>query len=237
LKTRVIYTDTLGSEIANLISDTSSFTFMLYVLLSVLMSGYGKFQLETKLLRSFYSVDKSMAGHIIDRDESDIRSSLAEMLSHRKNYQYHFMVYFCTPFACCCLKKKCTKAIAQKRLHRDSVARLYRELDIVSFVRDQRLSSFAHKLTMSGHQRWFVSKFQKFNLTMEDDRAMEIIKRSEEKEALRTQPGHSLQSYASIAARTMNLNTHEATDRRIVFELTGHKLDKFGEFVVDDEDG
>ena len=88
---------------------------------------------------------------------------------------------------------------------------------------------------MSGHQRWFVSKFQKFNLTMEDDVAMDIITRAEEKEALRTQPGYSYESYGSIAARTMNLNTHEATDRRIVFELTGHKLDKNGEFIEDEE--
>ena len=89
---------------------------------------------------------------------------------------------------------------------------------------------------MSGHQRWFVSKFQKFNLTMEDDAAMDIIAKGEEKEALRTQPGYSYESYASIAARTMNLNTHEATDRRIVFELTGHKLDKNGEFIEKDEE-
>jgi hypothetical protein len=55
---------------------------------------------------------------------------------------------------------------------------------------------------------------------------MEIIKQSEEKEARRTQPGYSKESYASIAARAMNINTHESTDRRIVFELTGHKLNK-----------
>jgi len=59
---------------------------------------------------------------------------------------------------------------------------------------------------------------------------MEIIKQSEEKEARRTQPGYSKDSYASIAARAMNINTHESTDRRIVFELTGHKLNKDGEF-------
>ena len=34
----------------------------------------------------------------------------------------------------------------------------------------------------------------------------------------------------------MNLNTHEATDRRIVFELTGHKLDENGVFREEDED-
>ena len=72
---------------------------------------------------------------------------------------------------------------------------------------------------------------------MEDDAAMDIIRQAEEKEALRTLPGHSYQSYASIAARTMNLNTHEATDRRIIFELTGIKLDKNGEFIGDDEEG
>ena len=71
---------------------------------------------------------------------------------------------------------------------------------------------------------------------MEDDEAMEIIKRSEEKEALRTKPGHSFEAYASIAARSMNLNTHEATDRRIVFELTGHKLDVNGVFKEDEQE-
>ena len=65
---------------------------------------------------------------------------------------------------------------------------------------------------------------------------MEIIKKWEEKEALRTKPGYSQESYASIAARTMNLNTHEATDRRIVFELTGHKLDVNGHFIDDDDE-
>ena len=210
-------------------------SFICYVMISALMRGYGKFQLETELLRSFYSVDTGMAGHVIDVKENDARLSLAEMLSHRRDYQYNFMKYFFTTCACCCLKKKCKKALAKRRLHQDSVARLYNELDIVSFVRDQRLSSFAHKLTMSGHQRWFVSKFQKFNLSITDDAAMEKIKNSEQKEALRTRPGYSEQSYASIAARTMNLNTHEATDRRIVFELTGHKLDKDGVFVLDDD--
>ena len=92
--------------------------------------------METKLLRTFYSVDKSMAGHKLNKKESDVRLSLAEMLSHRKDYQYKFMAHFCTKFACCCLKKKCSKAIAKKRLHHESVERLMRELDIVSFVRD-----------------------------------------------------------------------------------------------------
>jgi hypothetical protein len=71
---------------------------------------------------------------------------------------------------------------------------------------------------------------------MEDDETMDTIKRSEEKEALRTRPGYSFNAYASIAARTNNLNTHESTDRRIVFELTGSKLDVNGVFAEEDED-
>jgi len=70
---------------------------------------------------------------------------------------------------------------------------------------------------------------------MEDDGTMDMIKRSEEKEALRTRPGYSFDAYASIAARTNNLNTHESTDRRIVFELTGHKLDVNGVFEEDED--
>jgi hypothetical protein len=81
-----------------------------------------------------------------------------------------------------------------------------------------------------------VSKFQKYNLAMEDDVIMDGIKHSEEKEAIRTRPGYSFNAYASIAARTNNLNTHESTDRRIVFELTGHKLDVNGVFIEEDDE-
>jgi hypothetical protein len=59
---------------------------------------------------------------------------------------------------------------------------------------------------------------------------MEQIKRAESKEILRTMPGYSYESYASIAARCDNINTHESTDRRLVFELTGHKLNLDGNF-------
>jgi len=65
---------------------------------------------------------------------------------------------------------------------------------------------------------------------------MRVITQSEEKEALRTRPGYSFEAYASMAARAMNLNTHEATDRRIVFELTGYKLSKEGVFVEEDDE-
>ena len=59
---------------------------------------------------------------------------------------------------------------------------------------------------------------------------MDKIKRAEQKEALRTMPGYSEEAYASIAARSDNINTHESTDRRLVFELTGHKLNLDGTF-------
>jgi hypothetical protein len=41
-----------------------------------------------------------------------------------------------------------------------------------------------------------------------------------------------MNSYASIASRAMNINTHESTDRRLVFELTGHKLNLDGRFDI-----
>jgi hypothetical protein len=110
-----------------------------------------------------------------------------------------------------------------------------RELDIVNYVRNQRLSCFAQKLTMNGHQRWFVNKFMKYNLASDDVETMEAISRTEEKEAARTRPGHSFEAYASIAHHANNLNTHEATDRRIVFELTGRKLTPYGVFAEDEK--
>jgi hypothetical protein len=75
----------------------------------------------------------------------------------------------------------------------------------------------------------------KYNLASDDVETMEAISRTEEKEAARTRPGHSFEAYASIAHHANNLNTHEATDRRIVFELTGRKLTPFGVFEEDNK--
>ena len=87
---------------------------------------------------------------------------------------------------------------------------------------------------MNGHQRWFVNKFMKYNLAADDVETMEAISRTEAKEAARTRPGHSIEAYASIAHHANNLNTHEATDRRIVFELTGRKLTPCGVFAEEE---
>ena len=67
---------------------------------------------------------------------------------------------------------------------------------------------------------------------------MEKIKKAEEKEALRTKPGYSAEAYASIANHAMNINAFESTDRRLVFELTGHKLNLDGKFEeIEDSKG
>ena len=87
---------------------------------------------------------------------------------------------------------------------------------------------------MNGHQRWFVNKFMKYNLAEDDIETMEAIERTEKKEAARTRPGYSFEAYASVAHHANNLNTHEATDRRIVFELTGRKLTPLGVFEEDE---
>ena len=73
------------------------------------------------------------------------------MLSNRKEYDFNFFTNTKAIFACFCPRAKCHRAVRHRKVHQRSIERLLQELDIVSFVRDQRLSSFAHKLTMSGH--------------------------------------------------------------------------------------
>ena len=65
---------------------------------------------------------------------------------------------------------------------------------------------------------------------------MEKIIKAEEKEAHRTLPGYSAESYASIANHAMQLNPFESTDRRLIFELTGHKVGLDGKFEVREEE-
>jgi len=100
---------------------------------------------------------------------------------------------------------------------------------------------------MTGHQRWFVNKFQKYNLA-NDLEVMDQIKKSEKKEALRTQPGWSKESYQGIMTRARNLDVTESVDRRLLFELMGKKINPDGtlkenenvkkkvEKIVDDDD-
>ena len=110
-----------------------------YGLLNLLIGPYDAFQLQLALLKSFYSVDsdeKHGTGHLINTKESDVRLSVAEMLSNRKEYDFDFWTNLKAKLACCCLRKRCFRAVQLRRLHRESIKRLMRELDIVSFVRD-----------------------------------------------------------------------------------------------------
>lgn len=51
---------------------------------------------------------------------------------------------------------------------------------------------------MNGHQRWFVNKFQKYNLFTENEKLMEPIKEAEKKEAKRIRAGYSEDMYRTF---------------------------------------
>ena len=96
------------------------------------------------MIKAFYSVDLNSAGHKVDFAEKDVRSSVAEMLSNRQEYSYTFCLYFASNFAACCCKRGFQKSLRLRRkVHDESISRLMRELDIVNYVRNARLSSFA----------------------------------------------------------------------------------------------
>lgn len=105
---------------------------------------------------------------------------------------------------------------------------------MVSLVQNQRLSSFASKLCMTGHQRYFVNKFQKYNLANDLD-VMDQIKHSEEKEARRIKPGWSKESYEGIWTRARNFDVTESVDRRLLFELMGTKLNPDGTLKLEEK--
>jgi hypothetical protein len=56
------------------------------------------------------------------------------------------------------------------------------------------------------------------------------IAQAEEKEARTIKPGYSWKTYSSIETRTDKLDLFEQTDRRLFFELTGHKIDIEGNY-------
>ena len=79
----------------------------------------------------------------------------------------------------------------------------------MSFVSEQRLSAFVHKLLLSRHQRWLVNKSQRYNLAPEDPVKMAKILGAEEKEARTIKSGYSWRTYSSIETRTDKLDLFE----------------------------
>ena len=131
--------------------------------------------MKNKLIRSFYSVDRSNLGSQINTEDERKLPALAEMLSNRQAYTFDFWTYLWTDcISCYSLRKRplIRRAIKKRELFKESVKRLGRELDIMGLVSEQRLSAFVHKLLMSRHQRWLINKSQRFNLAPEDPAKM-----------------------------------------------------------------
>jgi len=142
------YSKTTLAEVGNLLAIHAGLFLFTFVVFGAILKPYENFQFQNSMLTSFYSVNSNVTGSQINKGE-DIPTALAEMLSNRTHYKYDFCSYMLGKFSCCGVS---CKAVREKRkLHDDSIRRLMAELDIVSFVRDKRLSSFAHKLTMNGH--------------------------------------------------------------------------------------
>ena len=77
------------------------------------------------------------------------------------------------------------------------------EIDIVNFIQNQRLSQFCHRLSLDGHQRWFVNKFNKYNL---DAETTDQLEEDEKKEAKRIKAGYDEEeTYKSIHSQVRGL--------------------------------
>ena len=97
----VTYSLTTMDEIFRVLSFFGGTTFILFGSLYILLIPYEAFQLELQMLKSFYSVSRHESGSQINTTEKDVRLSMAEMLSNRKQYEYSFCIYQLTLFACC----------------------------------------------------------------------------------------------------------------------------------------
>ena len=73
---------------------------------------------------------------------------------------------------------------------------------------------------MNGRQRWYVNKFQKYNLFNEKNaELMDPIEPAEEKEAQRIKAVYEKGTYSTFVRKVAKLCLTHPVDRRIVFEL------------------
>lgn len=88
----------------------------------------------------------------------------AKQLEQRQKYENGW--FHAQAGRCCfspCLKWDCAKECKKKRDEADiTEERIIKELDIVDFIRNKRISEFVNKVTLKEHQAYFVGKFRKF---------------------------------------------------------------------------
>lgn len=102
------------------------------------------------------------------------------------------------------------------------------ELDLITLVKSWRKADFVAKMQLKPYQRYFLNKFNQFHLSRQDD-VKEAMQERIETEATLQEGGLYGELFEDYS---QELKEENPIDRRIVYELTGKKLDPLDDFEV-----
>ena len=124
---------------------------------------------------------------------------------------------------CCCFKDTgCFKRRTERNsVYQESIKRLSVETDIVQMIEQLRLSRFLTRISFASHQKKLVQSFRQYNLDQDKPYEPKIITPSR-----------------NIDRLLLKFDPEESQiDKRILYEITGHKIADDPYWDTSDEDG
>ena len=97
---------------------------------------------------------------------------MEDSLVKRKEYHYTWFDSMGSLFVCMCCERNCECAKgcnARRKRHEKTVLKLNMEMDLVNFIRNQRVSRFNNEQSLRAYQAYFINKFYKYCIHDENE--------------------------------------------------------------------
>ena len=131
--------------------------------LGIAIGGYHAFNVESVMITNIYNSENDrQTGPSKDKNWREI---LEESLKKRSQYNYSWFDSMGSLFVCMCCERNCACAKgcnSRRKKHEKTVLKLNKEMDLVNFIRNQRVSRFNNEQSLRAYQAYFINKFHKY---------------------------------------------------------------------------
>jgi len=145
------------------------FASLVMTVLGIAIGGYHAFNVETVMIANIYNIeDDRTVGPVPDKNWREV---VEDSLGKRKQYEYSWFNSCGALFVCMCCENTfdcCKGCNKQKKRHEKTVLKLKKEMDLVNFIRNQRVARFNSEQSLRAYQAYFINKFHKYCIWDED---------------------------------------------------------------------
>jgi hypothetical protein len=119
------------------------FASLVMTVLGIAIGGYHAFNVETVMISNIYNTEYDrQTGPSNDKNWREV---IEDSLVKRKEYTYSWFDSMGALFVCMCCERNCNCAKGcnkRSKRHDKTVLKLKKEMDLVNFIRNQRVSRF-----------------------------------------------------------------------------------------------